>query len=351
MAQRYGDRWEVVSHLVPGGQAETFRVRDLKEGLQVAPKYVLKRLRNPERHARFRQEIEILLSLQLPGVVQIVDHQLEKDPFYLVTKYHERGSLEGHAERWKGDPTRALEFVVRLCDTLRQVHGAGVIHRDIKPANILLSDDSDSPVIADFGIAFVAGGQRMTLTDEAVGAKSFIAPELEGGRTDQVGPGADIYSIGKLYYWLVAGGSVYPREHHRGERHDLTRQYAADDRFEHVNMLLDRLVTEDPNQRPPDLANAISIMRGTLDDMNRNSRVLKSAIPQRCAFCRAGSYQSIRTSRSGDIHNFGFARVGDAKWNLLVCNRCGNVQLFRMDFVEAGTWWGPDGVVPPVKGT
>ena len=52
-----------------------------------------------------------------------------------------------------------------------------------KPDNIFLHKDGKTPVVGDFGICFISEeGERFTLTDEAVGARRFTAPELEDGR-------------------------------------------------------------------------------------------------------------------------------------------------------------------------
>jgi hypothetical protein len=55
MAKTYGNRWEILSSLARGGQAEVFKVRDL-EG-EYSDELVLKRVLNPKRHARFRTEV------------------------------------------------------------------------------------------------------------------------------------------------------------------------------------------------------------------------------------------------------------------------------------------------------
>jgi serine/threonine protein kinase len=56
-----------------------------------------------------------------------------------------------------------------------------------------------------------------------VGARCYMAPELEDGINLEVGTEADVYSLGKILYWLFSGGKIFSREKHRIPQYDLTR--------------------------------------------------------------------------------------------------------------------------------
>ena len=45
-----------------------------------------------------------------------------------------------------------------------------------------------------------------------MGPRGFMAPELEEGGQLDVGPAADIYSLGKVIYYMFSGGLIVPRE-------------------------------------------------------------------------------------------------------------------------------------------
>jgi len=116
----------------------------------------------------------------------------------------------------------ALELFQSVCSATAHAHANGVIHRDIKPANVFLRNKTGPAVLGDFGLAFIEDqSPRITETDEVVGPRTFIAPELEDGRLEDVTSKCDIYSLGKLLYWLLSNGRVFSREKHRDEQWDL----------------------------------------------------------------------------------------------------------------------------------
>ena len=90
-------------------------------------------------------------------------------------------------------------------EAIGYAHQRGIIHRDLKPANILLDEDGH-PKVTDFGLAkSVSGLSQLTLSGQVMGTPSYMSPEQAGGRTAEVGPASDLYSLGALLYCLVTG--------------------------------------------------------------------------------------------------------------------------------------------------
>lgn len=347
MAKRYGN-WEVVKSLRPGGQAETFLVVDHTEQHPKDQQFVLKRLRNPERHERFKIEIEALTALNHPHVVRLIDSSIDNEPAYLVMEYCAGGSLADHPERWSKDPVAALKLFAEVCDGVSAAHALEVTHRDIKPENILLRSADGPAVVGDFGIAYIANGERLTLTDEAVGARRFTPPELADGRADLITTRSDVYSLGKLLYWMLAGGRIFDREQHRDLRYDLARGESGHSSLEHVNRLLDNMIALDPAKRYGNASIAADMARFAAQMLTRDVRVLAEDLPQECSFCRYGHYKSIDTDSPIGVSNFGITPVASSEWRILVCDHCGNIQLFRPDHTKSKKWWGPTGGINPV---
>jgi hypothetical protein len=118
--------------------------------------------------------------------------------------------------------------------------------------------------------------------------------------------------------------------------------------LEHVNRMLDNMITPDPRARYADASVAAEAARFAADLLVRDVRVLAADLPQECSFCRFGRYAPVRMEDAHDVRNFGITPVASSQWKALVCNHCGNVQLFRPDHTDKHTWWGPAGGANPV---
>jgi tetratricopeptide (TPR) repeat protein len=118
------------------------------------------------------------------------------------------GSL---AERLAGTPLpqrQAAELAEALARAADHAHAAGVIHRDLKPANVLLrggeSPPSLDPLISDFGLARrLDGDSGLTHAGSLLGTPSYMPPEQADGK--EVGPAADVYSLGTILYECLTG--------------------------------------------------------------------------------------------------------------------------------------------------
>lgn len=96
-------------------------------------------------------------------------------------------------------------LLLKISEAIGHAHQQGIIHRDLKPANILL-DRTAQPKITDFGLAKMTGSEsHLTGTGEILGTPSYMAPEQARGRVTDIGPSADIYSLGAILYCCLTG--------------------------------------------------------------------------------------------------------------------------------------------------
>lgn len=245
MAKIFGDRWEIKEQLpVKSGQADIFLVRDLRG--DYADPCILKRIRNPKRHERFRAEVEAGTRLKHDNIMPILDHSdLQRldggEPMYIVMPHASAGSLEKRAKIYTDSVDSTVKVAIALAKALAYAHAAtpAVIHRDFKPSNILFREEDQNPLLADFGICLIDDRPRATEQGEVVGPWAFMAPELEGGGQLEVTAAADLYSLGKVIYFMISGGVILPREGHRESRFDLHSKGGG---YDLLWLLLDRLI-------------------------------------------------------------------------------------------------------------
>ena len=139
----------------------------------------------------------------------------------------------------------AVEVVRDACHGLDYAHRAGVIHRDVKPGNLLVSADTGSVKLADFGIAKAAEQTRITQVGSVLGTAAYLSPEQASG--EEAGPASDIYSLGVCAYQFLAGR--LPHEYGSLTELALKQQSYADrpDRRPTVPRFRDALDDADPH--------------------------------------------------------------------------------------------------------
>ncbi|GAC1463454.1 MAG: hypothetical protein NVSMB9_00980 [Isosphaeraceae bacterium] len=198
--------FEVLERLGGGGMGEVFKALQISLNRLVALKIIHTHLhRRTDQLARFRAEAEALARLQSPHIVQIFQvGEHEGCPFFIMElAEQDLQSKLGGLILSSGDAAR---LVATLAGAMHQAHQRGIIHRDLKPSNILLGADG-TPKVADFGLVkFVDNDTGPTATTEAyLGTASYMAPEQARGKSKQVGPAADIYSLGAVLYEVLTG--------------------------------------------------------------------------------------------------------------------------------------------------
>jgi serine/threonine protein kinase len=105
-------------------------------------------------------------------------------------------------------PDQVARIGLGVLAALRAAHRAGILHRDVKPANVLLGDDG-RVVLTDFGLATAYGDSSMTSTGIVLGSPSYLAPERTAD--GEIGPAADLWSLGATLYAAVEGRPPYAK--------------------------------------------------------------------------------------------------------------------------------------------
>ena len=172
--------------------------------------------------ARFEREVQATAALTHPCTVQIYDYGREEDgTFYYVMEYLDGRPLDAVvADEGPFAPARAVSVLRQLCGALGEAHERGLIHRDIKPGNVLLGTRARRADVAkwlDFGLVVpmrISGtpdapeATRLTIAGTIVGTPEYMSPEQCAG-DEHLGVESDIYALGALGYFLLAGRSPF----------------------------------------------------------------------------------------------------------------------------------------------
>jgi tetratricopeptide (TPR) repeat protein len=190
--------YAVESVLGEGGMGAVFQVRDVRNGRRLA----LKRVRaQPGKNPLllFEREYFTLSELAHPRIIEVYDYGVDADGAYYTMELLDGADLR---ER-RNLPIR--EICALLCDvasSLAILHSRGLLHRDVSPRNVRCTSDGRAKLI-DFGAMAPMG-----LTPEIVGTAPCVPPEAL--QLQALDGRADLYALGVVAYWMLAGRYPYP---------------------------------------------------------------------------------------------------------------------------------------------
>jgi len=201
-------RFPVEGIMGEGGSGRVLRARHPLLGIPLALKMLSHALAlSPEDRRAFIREASILVHLDHPGIVRVLDAFEEHGTFFIVMPWIEGKTLREHIDRRSSfRAEQVLQLAEETLDALAVLHSAGLVHRDVKPSNLLVRP-SGRVVLIDLGIAC----QRDTLVSRRlVGSPAYCSPEQILGRP--VDGRSDVYSLACTIYELVFGRPPFERD-------------------------------------------------------------------------------------------------------------------------------------------
>jgi serine/threonine protein kinase len=266
-------RYEILDCLGRGSYAEIYMARDSSAAEGEPQAVVIKALNvmlqgvpdaDLERTLieNFQNEAVALDRVRHPNIISRLGHgtaiDLSGTAFhYLVLEYLAGGELGARCRKQPLTLDRALFYLEQVCSGLAHAHDCGVIHRDIKPQNLLLTADEQTIKIADFGVAKIEASEGAITR---VGTNVYAAPEhnplVQTGQLDPAAlnnrhphltPAADIYSLAKTTYTLLAAEAPRRFSHHQIT--ELPEQMANKTWAKDVLRVLRRATEDKPEDR------------------------------------------------------------------------------------------------------
>ncbi len=272
---RLDNRYDIEECLGRGSYAEIYIARDTAvEATHPHAQVVIKALNVllqgvPDNELErtliqnFQNEAIALDRVRHPNIINRLGHGTAIDLagttfHYLVVEYLSGGDLAARLRKEPLSVEATLFYLEQVCAGLSHAHACHVIHRDIKPQNLLLTTDGQTVKIADFGVAKIEATEGAITR---VGTNVYAPPEhnplLHTGQLDaitsslahqlQLTPAADIYSLAKTTYSLLA--SEPPRRFSHRPITELPESIRYQSWAASVLRVLERATENNPSQR------------------------------------------------------------------------------------------------------
>lgn len=156
--------------------------------------------------SRFLAEAQNLAKLKHPGILQIHDVFEENATAYYVMDFIEGETLDALVERLGPLPeNQAVNYIIKVAETLDFIHQRKMMHFDIKPANIMLRASDGLPVLIDFGLSKQFNDQGHANSTLLLGVSHGFSAIEQYFQTGIAGfsPQTDVYALGATLYYLL----------------------------------------------------------------------------------------------------------------------------------------------------
>ncbi|KAI4379226.1 hypothetical protein MLD38_005550 [Melastoma candidum] len=147
----------------------------------------------------FRHEVNLLVKLRHPNIVQFLGAVTERKPLMLITEYLRGGDLHQYLkDKGSLSPSTAVNFALDIARGMAYMHNEPnvIIHRDLKPV----------AVVGDFGLSKlirVKNSHNVYKMTGETGSYRYMAPEVFKHR--KYDKKVDVFSFAMILYEMLEG--------------------------------------------------------------------------------------------------------------------------------------------------
>jgi tRNA A-37 threonylcarbamoyl transferase component Bud32 len=262
------DVYRLTEKLGQGGMARVYKGQPEggSEHEAVAIKILDAELATEEQFVRrFNREKDVYADLNHPNIVRVLGFGTFQEHYYLVMELIRGTTLRKHITGQGIPPDKVLRYLRPVFQAVAYAHSRGIVHRDLKPENIMVTDGGRIKVM-DFGMAAGQAYSAVTVTGSLLGTPVYMAPEQAQGQLD---PRSDQYALGIMVYEMLTGKPPFLDDNpvnivlkHLGEEPPSLAEIRPE--FEGVAPVVQRMLAKSPDDRYPDVEQALAALEQVL---------------------------------------------------------------------------------------
>lgn len=151
------------------------------------------------------------------GVANIIQYGIQGNDFFIIEEYIDGVSLDCYIRSYRGAMPEdvTIKVMSKILMAVEYMHCAGIMHKHINPFNIVLSWEGQLKIIglceniADELVAIYSNKYGPSSFDPFYGTRKLTGYEsYEEINGEKTGYRSDIYSAGKLLFYMVSGTDV-----------------------------------------------------------------------------------------------------------------------------------------------
>lgn len=200
---RHLGAFQILELIGQGGMAAVYKAMQPAMNRVVAVKVLSPQMAgNPAFLARFKQEAQMIASLEHAYILPVYDLGEQDGLVYIAMRFMGFGTIQSRLGRGPVPLRDTARWIEQIGAALDYAHQRGIIHRDVKPSNVLL-DAQGNAFLADFGIAKWTAVSAQLTGSAVIGTPQYMSPEQ--GQGLKLDGRSDEYALAVMAYELITG--------------------------------------------------------------------------------------------------------------------------------------------------
>ncbi|AFY93203.1 AAA family ATPase [Chamaesiphon minutus] len=196
---------QIVSQIYQSANSIVYRSISLIDRQSTILKLLKPGYPTPAELTRYKQEYEIVRSLQIEGVVKAYGLQKYQNTLVMCLEDFGGESLDILMNSSNFTLSAFLDVAIKIAEILSQIHDAKIVHKDLNPSNIVFNPTTGQLKIIDFGISTVFTRENPAIKHPTLleGTLAYMSPEQTGRMNRSLDYRTDLYSLGATFYQLL----------------------------------------------------------------------------------------------------------------------------------------------------